>query len=59
MLILAKITQGSASGYAEYLEGKTLSTSLGDYYLKDANESKRQDAGQLEPNTSDSTRNSV
>jgi conjugative relaxase-like TrwC/TraI family protein len=35
VLILAKITQGSASGYAEYLEGKTLSTSLGDYYLKD------------------------
>ena len=35
MLILAKITQGSAGGYAEYLDGKTRSAELGDYYLKD------------------------
>jgi conjugative relaxase-like TrwC/TraI family protein len=35
VLILAKITQGSAGGYAEYLEGKTVSSGLGDYYLKD------------------------
>ena len=35
MLILAKITHGSAGGYAEYLDGKTRSAELGDYYLKD------------------------
>ena len=35
MLILAKITQGSAGGYAEYLEGKVQPPALGDYYLKD------------------------
>ncbi len=35
MLILAKITTGSAGGYAEYLEGKAQASELGDYYLKD------------------------
>ncbi len=35
LLILAKITQGSAGGYAEYLEGKAQTPELGDYYLKD------------------------
>ena len=35
MLILAKIAQGSAGGYAEYLEGKSTAAELGDYYLKD------------------------
>ncbi len=35
VLILAKITRASAGGYAEYLEGKTRSAALGDYYLKD------------------------
>ena len=35
MLIVAKITQGAASGYAQYLDGKAQPTQLGDYYLKD------------------------
>ena len=35
VLILAKITQGAAGGYAEYLEGKSTASELGDYYLKD------------------------
>jgi len=35
MLTVAKITQGAAGGYAEYLDGKTRSAELGDYYLKD------------------------
>ncbi len=35
VLILAKITQSAAGGYAEYLEGKAQPPALGDYYLKD------------------------
>ncbi len=35
MLIVAKITKGTAGGYAEYLEGKARGSELGDYYLKD------------------------
>ena len=35
VLIVAKITQGTAGGYAEYLEGKARASELGDYYLKD------------------------
>ena len=35
MLIVAKIAQGAAGGYAEYLDGKAQPTQLGDYYLKD------------------------
>lgn len=35
MLILAKISRGSAGGYAEYLDGKARPAGLGDYYLKD------------------------
>lgn len=35
LLIVAKITQGAAGGYAEYLDGKAQPTQLGDYYLKD------------------------
>ena len=35
MLIVAKITKGTAGRYAEYLEGKARSSELGDYYLKD------------------------
>jgi conjugative relaxase-like TrwC/TraI family protein len=35
VLIVAKITQRSAGGYAEYLEGKARASELGDYYLKD------------------------
>ncbi len=35
MLTVAKVTQGSAAGYAEYLEGKAQAAELGDYYLKD------------------------
>jgi conjugative relaxase-like TrwC/TraI family protein len=35
VLIVAKITKGTAGGYAEYLEGKARSSELGDYYLKD------------------------
>ena len=35
MLILAKISGGSAGGYAAYLEGKAQASQLGDYYLKD------------------------
>jgi len=35
VLIVAKITKGTAGGYAEYLEGKARGSELGDYYLKD------------------------
>jgi conjugative relaxase-like TrwC/TraI family protein len=35
VLIVAKITKGTAGAYAEYLEGKARSSELGDYYLKD------------------------
>jgi conjugative relaxase-like TrwC/TraI family protein len=35
VLIVAKITKGTAGGYAEYLEGKARAPELGDYYLKD------------------------
>ena len=34
MLTVAKVTQGSAAGYADYLEGKAQAAELGDYYLK-------------------------
>jgi conjugative relaxase-like TrwC/TraI family protein len=35
VLTVAKVTQGSAAGYADYLEGKAKAPELGDYYLKD------------------------
>lgn len=35
MLTVAKVTSGTADGYAEYLEAKTEPEVLGDYYLKD------------------------
>jgi conjugative relaxase-like TrwC/TraI family protein len=35
VLIVAKISKGSAGGYAEYLEGRSRASALGDYYLKD------------------------
>ncbi len=35
MLTVAKITAGGASGYAEYLDGRSQPAELGDYYLKD------------------------
>ena len=35
VLIVAKITQRAAGGYADYLDGKAQPTQLGDYYLKD------------------------
>src|SRR5258708_36725397 len=35
MLTVAKVTQGSAGGYADYLEGKAKAAELGDYYLRD------------------------
>ena len=35
MLTVAKITSGNAAGYAQYLEGKSQASELGDYYLKD------------------------
>ena len=35
MLTVAKVTKGSAGGYADYLEGKTTPAGRGDYYLKD------------------------
>jgi hypothetical protein len=35
VLTVAKVTQGQAAGYAEYLEGKSHVGELGDYYLKD------------------------
>jgi conjugative relaxase-like TrwC/TraI family protein len=35
VLTVAKVTQGSAGGYADYLEGKAKAAELGDYYLKD------------------------
>jgi hypothetical protein len=33
VLTVAKVTQASASGYADYLEGKAQAAELGDYYL--------------------------
>lgn len=35
MLTVAKITAGGAAGYAEYLDGRSRPSELGDYYLKD------------------------
>jgi conjugative relaxase-like TrwC/TraI family protein len=35
MLTVAKVTANVAAGYADYLEGKTRTSTLGDYYLKD------------------------
>jgi conjugative relaxase-like TrwC/TraI family protein len=35
VLTVAKVNQGSAAGYADYLEGKAKPAELGDYYLKD------------------------
>ena len=35
VLTVAKITTGSASGYADYLEGRSQPSALGDYYLRD------------------------
>ena len=35
VLIVAKITQGAAGGYADYLDAKAQPTQLGDYYLRD------------------------
>jgi conjugative relaxase-like TrwC/TraI family protein len=35
VLTVAKVTQASAAGYAEYLEGKAQAPEVGDYYLKD------------------------
>jgi conjugative relaxase-like TrwC/TraI family protein len=35
VLTVAKVTQGSAAGYADYLQGKAKVAELGDYYLKD------------------------
>jgi conjugative relaxase-like TrwC/TraI family protein len=35
MLTVAKVTAAQAAGYAEYLEGRSVASWLGDYYLKD------------------------
>jgi conjugative relaxase-like TrwC/TraI family protein len=35
VLTVAKVTGATAAGYAEYLDGRSQPTSLGDYYLKD------------------------
>jgi conjugative relaxase-like TrwC/TraI family protein len=35
VLSVAKVTQSSAAGYAEYLDAKAQPSQLGDYYLKD------------------------
>jgi conjugative relaxase-like TrwC/TraI family protein len=35
VLTVAKVTRGQAQGYAEYLDGRTTGSELGDYYLKD------------------------
>ncbi len=35
VLTVAKVTQRSAAGYADYLQGKARASELGDYYLKD------------------------
>jgi conjugative relaxase-like TrwC/TraI family protein len=35
VLTVAKVTQASAAGYADYLEGKAKAPELGDYYLRD------------------------
>jgi conjugative relaxase-like TrwC/TraI family protein len=34
VLTVAKVTQGSAAGYAAYLDGRSRPSGLGDYYLK-------------------------
>jgi conjugative relaxase-like TrwC/TraI family protein len=34
VLIVAKVTQGAADGYAEYLDAKAQPSQLGDYYLR-------------------------
>jgi conjugative relaxase-like TrwC/TraI family protein len=50
VLTVAKITQGAAGDYAEYLDGRTRSTAAGDYYLKDGDRAlldvRRPDTGQ-------------
>lgn len=35
MLTVAKVTTKTAAGYADYLDGRSQPTALGDYYLKD------------------------
>jgi conjugative relaxase-like TrwC/TraI family protein len=35
VLTVAKVTQGSAAGYADYLQGKARAAELGDYYLRE------------------------
>ncbi len=35
MLTVAKVNSAQAAGYADYLEGKSTTSALGDYYLKD------------------------
>ncbi len=35
MLTVAKVTAGAAAGYADYLEGRSRPSGLGDYYLRD------------------------
>ena len=35
VLTVAKVTRGQARGYAQYLDGRTTGSQLGDYYLKD------------------------
>lgn len=46
MLILEKITQGSAGGYAEYLEGKAASVRAGGVLRLAAGSDRGVDAGQ-------------
>jgi hypothetical protein len=55
MLIVAKISKGSAGGYAGYLEGKSRASALGDYYSRMASGSRLQVAGRAELACSDST----
>ena len=55
MLIVAKITKGTAGGYAEYLEGKARGSELGDTTSRTGNGSKLRVAGRAERSCSGST----
>jgi hypothetical protein len=55
VLIVAKITQRTAGGYAEYIEGKARASELGDYYLKDGERVEAPVAGRAERTCSGST----
>ena len=47
MLTVAKVTQGSAAGYADSLEGKATAPGLGDYYLRNGDVALRSEVVHL------------